>query len=69
MFEHVSTGYNKGVQSIAKKRLEGEKGEQIIDGEKSWGKLPGMRSRTQVEVTVNLTMWLQIILRTFIKEG
>lgn len=46
-----------------------ERGEGIIDGKKSWGKLPGMRSRTQVEVIVNLTVWLETILRTFIKEG
>lgn len=40
-------------------QTDGKSGEGIIDGEKSWGKLPGMRSRTQVEVIVNLTMWLE----------
>ena len=53
---------------VKKERLKREKGERIIDEVKSWGKLPGMRSRTQVELTVNLTLWLQTILRTFIKE-
>lgn len=58
-------------REASSKELEtdGEGGEGIIDGEESWGKLPSMRSRTQVEVIVNLTMWLESILRTFIKEG
>lgn len=64
MFEHVIIGK----YPVKKERLKREKGERIIDEVKSWGKLPGMRSRTQVELTVNLTLWLQTILRTFIKE-
>lgn len=57
-----------GKYPVKKERLRREKGEWIIDEAKSWGKLPGMRSRTQVELTVNLTLRLQTILRTFIKE-
>ena len=64
MFEHVIIGK----YPVKKERLKREKGERIIDEVKSWGKLPGMRSRTQVELTVNLTLWLQSILRTFVKE-
>lgn len=64
MFEHVVIGK----YPVKKERLKREKGERIIDEVKSWGKLPGMRSRTQVELTVNLTLWLQSILRTFVKE-
>ena len=64
MFEHVIIGK----YPVKKERLKREKGERIIDEVKSWGKLPGMRSRTQVELTVNLTLLLQTILRTFIKE-
>lgn len=64
MFEHVIIGK----YPVKKERLKSEKGERIIDEVKSWGKLPGMRSRTQVELTVNLTLWLQSILRTFVKE-
>ena len=64
MFEHVIIGK----YPVKKERLKREKGERIIDEVKSWGKLRVMRSRTQVELTVNLTLWLQTILRTFIKE-
>lgn len=64
MFEHVIIGK----YPVKKERLKREKEERIIDEVKSWGKLPGMRSRTQVELTVNLTLWLQSILRTFVKE-
>lgn len=58
-------------REASSKELEtdGKSGEGVIDGEESWGKLPGMRSPTQVEMIVNLTMWLESILRTFIREG
>lgn len=56
MLDHVNIGYRN--VSYKEGEIEGENGQGIINGQKSWGKLPGMRSGTQVEVIVNLTVWL-----------